>query len=152
MARLSNTTEFDETDRNRGGLKMDPADETKLAANIELPASPAEELDISDIIDEREREKLQEQGAEPVSRDDGKGSKTVLDTSTIKAASVNTKANTLCLLCSSSAFIFGYMFDVALLTWLFVILGAVFLLLPAETVEEIVDPGRSGGQGDWPQG
>ena len=148
MARLSNTTEFKETNRHDGCTVMDPADEAKLAASIELPASPAKELNISDtIVNEHDREHLQEQGKEAVNGDDGKGSKTVSDTSMIKAASANTKASTLGLVCISSAFIVGYMFDLAVLGWLFVIMSAVFLLLPAESVEEMVDPGTSGGQG-----
>lgn len=147
MARLSNTTVFEETDRDGDRIKMDPADEAKLAANIELPPSPAKELNISDIIvDERDRRPLRQQGKEAVDGDDGKGSKTMSDTSTIKAASANAKASTLSLVCISSAFIVGYIFDVALLQWLFLIMSAVFLLLPAESVEELVHPGRSGGE------
>ena len=147
MARLSNTTEFEETDCDGDRIKMDPADEAKLAANIELPPSPAKELDISDIIvDERDRKTFQQQGKEAVDGDDGKGSKTMSNTSMIKAAYASAKASTLSLVCISSAFIVGYIFDVALLQWRFLIMSAVFLLLPAESVEELVHPGRSGGE------
>lgn len=147
MARLNNTTEFEKTDRDGDRIKMDPADEAKLAANIELPPSPAKELDISDIIvDERDRRLLRQQGKEAVDGDDGKGSKTMSDTSMVKATSANAKASTLSLVCISSAFIVGHIFDVALLQWLFLIVGAVFFLLLAESVEELVDPGRSGGE------
>lgn len=148
MARLSNTTEFDETDRDDGRTEMGPADEAKLAANIELPASPAEELDISNIIGEGEREKLQEQEADPVSGDDGKSPKTIWNT--IKAAPAKTKAYIISVDFIASALIVRFWYQLILPAWLFLVMGLVFLLLPAESVEELVDPGRS--RGDWLQG